>query len=64
MTVRWLNQAGAQIATLPPPTKVSVNLFESELGLGSFPPGDYLVEIDAQAGDQTTKRLLAIRVTG
>ncbi len=64
VTVRWLNQAGTQIATLPAPTKVSANLFESELGLGSFPPGDYLVEIDAQAGDQTSKRLLAIRVTG
>ena len=64
VTMRWLNQAGVQIATLPAPTSLSANQFESELGLGSFPPGDYLVEIDAQSGDQTTKRLLAIRVTG
>ncbi|MEO8480941.1 MAG: VWA domain-containing protein [Acidobacteriota bacterium] len=64
VTVRWLNQAGSQIAMLPAPTNAGGNLFESELGLGSFPPGDYLVEIVAQSGEQTTKRLLAVRVTG
>jgi hypothetical protein len=37
---------------------------ESELGLGSFPPGDYIVEIAAEIGGETAKRLLAIRVTG
>jgi VWFA-related protein len=64
VTMRLLNQAGNQIAALPAPVKTAANEMESELGLGSFPPGDYIVEIAAAIGGETAKRLLAIRVTG
>ncbi len=64
VTMRLLNQSGKLIAALPAPTKTADNELESELGLGSFPPGDYIVEIAAEIGGETAKRLLAIRVTG
>jgi hypothetical protein len=59
-----LNQGGTSIATLPPPTATASGLFESEMAFGAFPPGDYVVEIDAVIGAETAKRLLAIRVIG
>ena len=62
--MRLLNQSGNLIAPLPAPTKTAANEMESVLGLGSFPPGDYIVEIAAEIGGETAKRLLAIRVTG
>jgi len=64
VTIRLLNQAGSQLAALPPPVKVKDSLFESEVTLGAFPPGVYLVEIEATSGDQSVKRLQGIRVTG
>jgi VWFA-related protein len=64
VTMRLLNRSGNPIAALPAPTKTSGDEMESELGLGSFPPGDYIVEIAAEIGGETAKRLLAIRVTG
>jgi VWFA-related protein len=64
VTMRLLNQSGNLIAPLPAPTKTAANEMESELGLGSFPPGDYIVEIAAEIAGETAKRLLAIRVTG
>jgi len=64
VTIRLLNQAGTQLAALPPPVKVRDNLFESEVTLGAFPPGVYLMEIGATSGEQVVKRLVGIRVTG
>jgi VWFA-related protein len=66
LTMRLLNQNGEQLAALPPPAaRVDGDgLFESELGLGSFPPGDYLVEIAAEQGGESVKKLVALRVTG
>jgi hypothetical protein len=64
VTLRLLNREGHSLADLPAPTRVSGNELESELGLGSFPPGDYIVEIAATVGSETTKRLVGIRVTG
>ncbi len=64
LAMRLLNQHGDSIATLPAPKQAAPSTFESELGLGSFPPGDYLVEIAATANDETAKQLVAIRVTG
>jgi VWFA-related protein len=64
VTLRLLNTSGASIATLPPPASTGSHAYESTLPLGSFPPGDYLIEIAAKAGDSTASKVLAIRVTG
>jgi VWFA-related protein len=64
VTIRLLNQLGGAITTLPPPVAGTSGEFESELGFGSFPPGDYVIEIVAEIGDEMTKRFLGVRVTG
>ena len=58
-----LNQSGEVIATLPAPVPVA-RQFESEVGLGTFPPGNYLLEIAARLGEETTRAVVAFRVTG
>ena len=64
ITMRLLNKVGEQIAPLPAPVVTSAGLNEAEIGLGALPPGDYLIEITATAGTDTSRKLLAIRVTG
>jgi VWFA-related protein len=64
LTMRLLNQMGDPIADLPAPTVSSGATFESSIPLGGLPPGDYIIEIVAKAADDTSKRLLAIRITG
>ncbi|MCC7043363.1 MAG: VWA domain-containing protein [Acidobacteria bacterium] len=66
LSMRLLNQVGQQLAALPAPVARpdGGGLFESELGLGSFPPGEYLVEIAAEQGGESVKKLVALRVTG
>lgn len=67
LSLRLLNQNGDQLAALPPPAKragAPAGVFESELGLGSFPPGEYLIEIAAEQAGETVKQLVALRVTG
>ena len=63
VTLRLLNSKGDSLATLPDPVRVG-ELFEGEVVLSSFPPGDYLVEITADVNTEVAKQLLAIRVTG
>ncbi len=67
LSMRLLNQNGDQLAALPtpvaPPNRPA-GVFESELALGAFPPGEYLVEIAAEQGGEQVKRLVAVRVTG
>jgi VWFA-related protein len=63
LTMRLLNNQGESIAELPPPVAAG-DRFEAEVGLSSFPPGEYLVEIAAAVGEETTTELVAIRVTG
>lgn len=67
LSMRLLNQTGEQLAALPAPTHrpdTPTGIFESELGLGSFPPGEYLIEIAAEQGGESVKELVALRVTG
>lgn len=67
LTMRILNQHGEQLAALPAPVarpETAGGVFESELGLGSFPPGEYLIEIGAEQGGETVKKVVALRVTG
>ncbi len=49
---------------MPPPTLTKDQTFESEFSLSAFPPGDYLIEIAADASGAVTKKLLAIRISG
>jgi len=63
LSIRLLNQLGDQIAALPPPRPADEEgLFEAQLAFGSFPPGEYLIEIAASAGEDVTRQLVAIRV--
>lgn len=64
LTMRLLNQRGDQLAPLPAPVRTADGQYEAEIGLGSLPPSDYLIEIAASAGDQKKRLLLAIKVTG
>ncbi len=64
ITMRLLNRNGESMAALPEPTAgATPGTFQAEVGLGPLPPGDYLIEINASAGSDTVRRLLAIRVT-
>jgi len=67
VNLRLLNQNGEQLAALPAPTKrtgEAGGFFEAEMGLGSFPPGEYLIEIGAEQGGEQARRLVAVRITG
>ncbi len=64
VALRLLNRMGDGMADLPAPAAVRQNGFESEIGLGGLPPGDYLIEIAATSNADTIKKLLAIRITG
>lgn len=62
--VRLLNQHGESLASLPDPVRGEGNMFEEEFGLGSVPPGNYLIEIAAEWTGERVTRVVAIRVTG
>ena len=64
LTMRVLNKLGQSMASMPPPTLTKDQTFESEFSLSAFPPGDYLIEIAADASGAVTKKLLAIRISG
>jgi VWFA-related protein len=64
IAMNLLNQNGATIAPLPAPVRTDSGLFESELGLGGVPPGDYVIEIAADTNGTVAKALVGIRVTG
>lgn len=63
VAMRLLNREGSSMAAFPAPVKSPAGAYESEFGLSSFPPGEYLIEITLTAGAKTTRRLLGIRVT-
>jgi VWFA-related protein len=63
VSMRVLNKQGEAMASMPPPV-ANGTTFESEFGLSAFPPGEYVLEIVADADGETTKKLVAIRVSG
>jgi VWFA-related protein len=63
VTARLLNQHGDPMAALPAPTATPAG-YEMDLGLAPLVAGDYLIEIAAKVGDDTVRRLIAIRITG
>jgi len=64
MSMRLLNQQGNSMADLPEPKALGDGRYESELGLGSLPAGNYIIEITATAGADKVRSLLAIHVSG
>jgi hypothetical protein len=64
LTMRLLNRQGTAIATLPAPTLAGDRRYEAQVSLAALPPGDYLVEIAAVSGPQSTRTLLPVRITG
>lgn len=64
LSLRLLNRLGEPLATLPSPAARTGAVYEAEVGLASFPPGDYLIEIAAVTGTDRSTRLIGIRVTG
>ena len=64
LSLRLLNRLGESITPLPEPVLASGSTFEAELMLGAWPPGDYLIEIAAEAASDTARRLIGIRITG
>ena len=64
LSMRLLNRQGDPIATLPAPTLASDRRYEAQVSLAALPPGDYLVEIAAVSGSQSTRTLLPVRITG
>jgi hypothetical protein len=64
LTMKVLNKQGGSMASMPAPTLLKDQTFESEFSLSAFPPGEYLIEIVGDASGATTKRLLAFRVAG
>ena len=65
MTLKLLNSNGATVATLPAPVAASAqpNVFESEITFGSFPPGDYVLELVGNVAGETITEVLGIRLT-
>jgi len=64
IALRLLNRVGASIADMPAPTPAAGNTLDSDLSLSALPPGDYLLEIIATAGEESVKKLIGIRITG
>ena len=64
IAMRLLNQLGQSMAALPAPVRTADGGYEAEIGLGGLPPGQYLIEITAEAAGGTAKQLVAMRVTG
>ena len=65
VTLRLLNREGGHIAPLPDPGLVpSTSTYESELVLAPLPPADYLFEISATIGDDTVRKLVAVKIVG
>jgi VWFA-related protein len=60
--LRWLNQNGDQIVDLPVPARTAAGLYETEVSLAPLPPGEYLLEISADAGGEHTRSLVAMRI--
>jgi len=64
VTMQLLNREGGVMAALPPPTATADHGYEADIGLGPFPAGTFVIEIDADFAGTKTRTLLAIRVTG
>jgi VWFA-related protein len=65
ISMRLLNSLGKPMAALPAPTRLPDGTFESELGLGPLAPGDYVIEINADApGADKVQMMLPLRIVG
>jgi VWFA-related protein len=63
VAMRLLNRGGDAIASLPAPVRAGAGPFEFEMSFGSFPPGDYLIEIKAEINGDVAREIFGIHVT-
>jgi VWFA-related protein len=64
VAIRLLNGTGQPLASFPEPAAAADSTYEAEMTFGAFPPGDYVIEISADAKTNVVREYLAIRVTG
>lgn len=64
LSLRLLNSLGDSMAALPEPKAAAGSTFEAEIGLSAFAPGDYVIEITAASAGDTSRTLIAVRVSG
>ena len=64
VAIRLLNATGQPLASFPEPAAAADSTYEAEMTFGAFPPGDYVIEISADAKTNVVREYLAIRVTG
>jgi hypothetical protein len=65
ISMRLLNSLGKSMAAFPAPGQLPDGTFETEVGLGPLAPGDYVIEINAEAaGADKAQTLLPFRITG
>ncbi len=64
VAIRLLNGTGQPLASFPEPAAAADSTYEAEMTFGAFPPGDYVIEISADAKTTVVREYVAIRVTG
>jgi VWFA-related protein len=63
VVIRVLNATGQPILTLPAPTAMAADTWEAEVSLSTFAAADYLLDIQATAGEASARTLVALRIT-
>jgi VWFA-related protein len=64
VAVTLLNSQGESMASLGVPNRGADGRYETVVPLGGLPPGDFIIEIAATSGAESTRSLVAFRVTG
>jgi VWFA-related protein len=62
VTASLLNRSGDKIADLPVTASTAGGTHAIDVGLNTFPAGEYLIQIDAEGGSGTASEVIAIRV--
>jgi hypothetical protein len=62
VTAVLMNRAGQKMADVPIAPGAAGTMHQIDLGLASFPTGEYLVEITARSADGETKELVPFRL--
>lgn len=64
VTVRLLNALGEAMSTLPAPEARPDGSYDVPFSLGGLAAGNYIVEIESAVGDQKSRTLIGIKITG
>jgi VWFA-related protein len=63
VALRFVNVRGEIAAALPPPARNQAGAYEAVLPIGSLAPGNYLLEIEAAAGDGRARTIVGFSIT-